>query len=81
MVRVNPADRWLLGMRWVFVDKVLPFRLRSAPLIFSALADALAWVMVQRGVSFVDHYIDDFITLGAPMSSQCASNLHVMSHL
>ena len=81
MVRVNPADRWLLGMRWVFVDKVLPFRLRSAPLIFSALADALAWVMVQRGVSFVDHYIDDFITLGAPTSSQCASNLHVMSHL
>ena len=55
MVPVNPTDRWLLGMRWkdqVFVDKTLPFGLRSAPLIFSAVADALAWIMKQRGVSF-----------------------------
>lgn len=47
-VPVQPADRWLLGMRWggkVFVDKTLPFGLRSAPLIFSAVADALAWIM------------------------------------
>ena len=45
MVHVNPTDRWLLGMRWedqVFVDKTLPFGLRSAPLIFSAVADELA---------------------------------------
>lgn len=35
MVPVHPADRWLRGMRWdgkVFVDKTLPFGLRSAPL-------------------------------------------------
>jgi hypothetical protein len=38
MVPVNPADRWLLGMRWdgkVLVDKALPFGLRSAPYFFS----------------------------------------------
>ena len=35
--------------------------------------------MRQRGVSFVDHYINDFITLGAPMSMQCASNLQIMT--
>ena len=55
MVPVNPTDRWLLGMRWkdqVFVDKTLLFGLRSAPFIFSAVADALAWIMKQRGVSF-----------------------------
>ena len=48
MVPVHPHDRPLLGMRWegkVFVDKTLPFGLRSAPIIFSALADALAWSM------------------------------------
>ena len=81
MVPVNPTDRWLLGMRWedqVFVDKTLPFGLRSAPLIFSAIADALAWIMKQRGVSFVDHYIDDFVTLGAPLSMECATNLQIM---
>ena len=33
-VPVHPNDRWLLGMKWedkVYVDKVLPFGLRSAP--------------------------------------------------
>ena len=35
-VPVHPEDRWLLGMRWsdqLYVDKVLPFGLRSAPKI------------------------------------------------
>ena len=44
-VTVHPQDCLVLGMRWagkVFVDKTLPFGLRSATLIFSALADALA---------------------------------------
>ena len=51
-VPVHPQDRLLLGMEWqgdVFIDKVLPFGLRSAPLIFSALADCLQWIMEQRG--------------------------------
>ena len=43
-VPIHPDDRPLLGMKWrdqVFVDKVLPFGLRSTPLIFTALADCL----------------------------------------
>ena len=43
-VPVHPEDRPLLGMAWngkVYLDKVLPFGLRSAPIIFSAIADAL----------------------------------------
>ena len=47
------------------MDKALPFGLRSAPLLFLAVADALQWAMEQRGVTWVDHYIDDFVTLGA----------------
>ena len=46
-VPVFPPDRLLLGMQWegkVFVDKTLPFGLRSAPLLFSALAEALHWI-------------------------------------
>ena len=41
-IPVAPEDRHLLGMSWqghVFVDRVLPFGLRSAPLLFSAIAD------------------------------------------
>ena len=79
-VPVHPQDRPLLGMRWrgqLLVDTVLPFGLRSAPKIFSALADALEWVCLERGVSWSIHYIDDFLTAGAPMTNECASNLSI----
>ena len=51
-IPIAPTDRHLLGFTWdekVYVDKVLPFGLRSAPLIFSAIADALLWIMHKRG--------------------------------
>ena len=72
-IPVHPTDRYLLGMKLeerTFVDTTLPFGLRSAPMIFSAVADALAWMMQQRGVSWLAHYVDDFITVGAPGTSQ-----------
>ena len=80
-IPVHPDDRPLLGMRWqdrVFVDKTLPFGLRSAPLIFSAVADVLQWIMQRRGINDLFHYIDDFITVAAPGSSECASNVQIM---
>jgi len=42
-IPVAPSDRRLLGFQWqsqIYIDKALPFGLRSAPLIFSAVADA-----------------------------------------
>ena len=57
---------------------VLPFGLRSAPKIFSALADALEWILLNRGVSFVIHYLDDFLTVGSPMIEQCKKNLELI---
>ena len=39
-VPIHPDDRLLLGMRWngqLFCDATLPFGLRSAPIIFSAV--------------------------------------------
>ena len=42
------------------------------------MADALTWIMKQRGVSHVDHYIDDFITLGGPGSQECETNMQIM---
>ena len=65
-IPVHPQDRHLLGMHWkgeIFVDMVLHFGLRSAPLLFTAVADALQWVMEHKGVTWLDHYIDDFSRL------------------
>ena len=59
---VHPQDRHLLGMMWsdqLFIDTVLPFGLRSAPKIFCAIADALEWILYQRGISFSLDYLDD----------------------
>ena len=78
IVPVQPGDRPLLGMRWkgeVFFDTRLPFGLRSAQKIFSALANALQWALQVQGVSWVAHYLDDFITMGAPGSQECGRNL------
>ena len=54
-IPVAPVDRSLLGLQWqgkIYVDKALPFGLRSTPLIFSAVADALLWIMLRWGVSW-----------------------------
>ena len=82
-IPVHPEDRPLLGMAWrgkVYLDKVLPFGLRSAPLIFSAIADALQWIIQAQGVEFLFHYLDDFITIGKPGTLECENNLSIIKH-
>ena len=44
---------------------MLPFGLRSAPKIFSAVADGLQWILVQKGVTHLLHFLDDFIFVAA----------------
>ena len=41
-------------------DKALPFGLCSAPKLFTAAADDLAWALCCRGVSTFVHYLDNF---------------------
>ena len=69
IVRVHPHDHHLLGISWrgqVFVDRALPFGLRSAPKIFTAVADSIAWALHQAGIEFHLHYLDDFLILARP---------------
>ena len=73
-IPVHPEDRPLLGMRWkgnYYLDTVLPFGLRSALLICTAIADAVEWVVRVRGADRILHYIDDFIVLGPAGSTAC----------
>ena len=77
-IPVYPDDRWLLGMEWkgqLYVDTALPFGLRSAPMIFNAVAEALAYVIRQKGVEGLDHYLDDFSIVSTPKSAVCGRNL------
>ena len=73
MVPVHPHDHPLLGICWegsTYVDRSLPFGLRSAPKIFTAVADMLAWALHRSGVRYVLHYLDDFLLLGPPGSPE-----------
>ena len=67
-VPVHPDDRKLLGMVWegqIYVDTTLPFGLRSAPTIFSAEADALAYMIRQKlqDKGKLGHYLDDYVVV------------------
>ena len=78
MIPIHPEDRPLLGMMWkgaLYVDAALPFGLRSAPKIFTGVADALEWRLKLEGVQQVFHYLDDFLIVAQPDSPQCGEEL------
>lgn len=81
---VHPHDRHLLGMQFdgkLYVDAALPFGLRSAPKLFTALADGLLWIMSRHGIKAVLHYLDDYIFFGSPETQECAEALKIALQL
>ena len=53
------------------MDAALPFGLRSAPKIFTALTDALEWMVQQHGAQYMWHYLNDLFNCGAASSQEC----------
>ena len=77
-VPVHPSDQRLLAVSWnntAYLEKALPFGLRSAPKLFSALTDAMMWALRDRGVHMALHYLDDFLVLGPPGQPTCQEAL------
>ena len=80
MVPVHPDDHHLHGMCWcgaIYINTALPFRLCSAPKVFSAVADALLWAMHQNGVMHGLHYLDDFLFIDQASTSHDNSQLRI----
>ena len=78
LLPVHPSDHHLLAMDWdhsLYINTCLPFWLRSAPKLFNVLANLLSWILTQKRISPLFHYLDDFLLLGPPGSSACANNL------
>ena len=87
LVKLDLKDAYrivpLLGISWegsTYVDRSLPFGLRSAPKIITAVADMLAWAVHCSGVRYVLHYLDDFLLLGSPGSSEADLALMSATH-
>ena len=56
-------------------------RTQIGPLIYLAVADALLWIMLKRGVSWAIHYIDNFLTIGRRDSQECVCNIALMQRV
>ena len=77
-VLVHPRDQHLIGLEWggaTYQDRALPFGLRSAPKLFTAVGDCLTWALTCEGVHDCVHYLDDFLFWGPPASPSCRTAL------
>ena len=84
VVPIHPEDWHLLGMQWqgqVYLDTALPFGLRSAPKILSALANVLLRAMASKGVREGLHYLDDFCSGEGTHRRMPDSPSHRIGHL
>jgi hypothetical protein len=66
MVPVAINDQWLLGFCWrgvSYLERALPFGLRTAPFLFNLFAEGLHWILLSRGWKRLHHYLDDFISI------------------
>lgn len=73
---VNKADWPLLGIYWqgcYYIDKVLPFGLRSSPYLFNRLADALNYIAEHNhNIRDLLHYLDDYLLIQPRMPAALA---------
>ena len=77
-VPVHSQDQHFLGIKWqgvVSCDKSLPFGLRSALKLFTAVVDGLAWAMVSSGIPILLHYLENFFFCSPPNSAAAAEAL------
>ena len=84
MVPVHPEDQYLLGVEWQGVryhDQALSFGLRSAPKVFTAVADGLAWALACQGARNFLHYLDDYFFCSPAQSSACGATLSMATQL
>ena len=77
---MHSDDRKWLGMEWKgahYVDAMPPFGLRSAPKLFMAVDGCLEWCIRQKGVTGIDHYLDDFVIVAALKSNTCQTYMYL----
>ena len=67
LIPIATADWELLGLFWrgsYYVDKQLPFGLRSAPFLFDQFASAIHWILTHNyNLTNLIHYLDDYLIL------------------
>ena len=70
-IPVAKSDWWLLGMQWGnehWLEKFLPFGLRTSAYLFDLFAKAVNWIAIEEGHDVL-HYLDDFLAVEDDPSS------------
>ena len=66
-IPVATSDQWLLGFYCdgcYWIERYLPFGLRTAPFLFDLFAKALNWILISvLGWTIILHYLDDFFAI------------------
>ena len=69
-IPVATSDQWLLGFHCdgrYWIERYLPFGLRTAPFLFDLFAKALNWILIAVLCwCIVLHYLDDFFAILPP---------------
>ena len=85
LMPVRRDDWHLLGIHWQgkwFLDKCLPFGLRSSPALFNRFADALEWILKHNyHITHLIHYLDDFFTAAPPDLATCQQHMDTMTQV
>ena len=75
-IPVATSDQWLLGFHCdghYWMERYLPFGLRTAPFLFDLFAKALNWILIAvLGWAFILHYLDDFFAVLSPTADAIA---------
>ena len=82
LLPIHLTDCHLLAISWkqrLYIDTYLPFGLRSAPKLFELLANLLSWIILKQGASSLLHYLDNFLTIGPPISDICKQSLKIIT--
>ena len=72
---MHSKDHYLLGVQWegtAYINRVLPFGLSSATKISSVVADAIQWILHNKGINKGLHYLDNYILV--------AGSFHTAGH-
>ena len=75
-IPVALSDQWLLGFSCdgcYWIERYLPFGLRTAPFLFDLFAKALNWILIAvLGWTIILHYLDDFFAVLSPFDDALA---------
>ena len=75
-IPIAKSDQWLLGFQCdgrYWVERYLPFGLRTAPFLFNLFAKALNWILIAvLRWTIILHYLNDFFAILSPIDDAIA---------